>query len=132
MRIGDLSAHTYVSVRSLRYYEEHGLLTAHRTASGQRTYGSEAVERVLLLRRLYRAGLNSATIAALLPCVDTPSEEVTSATIELMRHEHARISEQITQLITTRDDLSSLIDAAAAYHRDEQVPTGPGVSMVSS
>jgi DNA-binding transcriptional MerR regulator len=120
MRIGDLSAHTHASVRALRYYEEQGLLTAQRTSSGQRMYGPEAVGRVRLLRRLYSAGLNSATIAALLPCVDTPSDEVTGATIEVMRREHARISEQVTELITTRDHLSDLIDAAAAYRREEQ------------
>lgn len=120
MRIGDLSAQTHASVRALRYYEEQGLLTAQRTTSGQRTYGTDAVERVRLLRSLYGAGLNSATIAALLPCVDTPSEEVTSASIELMRREHARISEQISQLIATRDDLSYIIDAAAAYRRENQ------------
>jgi DNA-binding transcriptional MerR regulator len=120
MRIGDLSAQTNASVRALRYYEEQGLLTAQRTTSGQRVYGTDAVERVRLLRSLYGAGLNSATIAALLPCVDTPSEEVTSASIELMRREHARISEQISRLIATRDDLSYIIDAAAAYRRENQ------------
>jgi DNA-binding transcriptional MerR regulator len=120
MRIGELSAQTQISVRALRYYEEHGLLTAERTTSGQRVYGTDAVERVRLLRRLYSAGLNSATIAALLPCVDTPSDEISNASIELMRGEHARISEQINQLIATRDDLSHIIDAAAAYRREHQ------------
>lgn len=119
MRIGELAGQTGASVRALRYYEEQGLLRPHRTISDQRVYGTDAVERVRLLRRLYSAGLTSTTIATLLPCVDTPSDEVTRETIEVMRREHARISEQITELITTRDDLSYLIDAAAAYHREQ-------------
>ena len=118
MRIGDLAAQTGVSVRSLRYYEEHHLLTAERTVTGQRVYGPEAVERVRLLRRLYEAGLTSTTIAALLPCVDTPSAEVTRATIDVMRGERDRIGEQITALVATRDHLSSLIDIATAYYRE--------------
>jgi DNA-binding transcriptional MerR regulator len=119
VRIGELSAQTGASVRALRYYEEHGLLFSQRTASGQRRYQSDAVERVRLLRRLYSAGLSSTTIATLLPCVDSPSGDVSRESIEIMRREHARISDQIAGLITTRDDLSFLIDAAAAFRRGQ-------------
>ena len=38
MRIGDLSAATGASARSLRYYEEQGLLSSERGAGGQRHY----------------------------------------------------------------------------------------------
>jgi DNA-binding transcriptional MerR regulator len=119
MRIGELARQTGASVRSLRYYEEHGLLSAHRTASAQRNYDADAVERVRLLRRLYSAGLTSSTIAMLLPCVTTPSDQVTRQSIDIMRREHARISGQITDLTTTRDDLAYLIDTAAAFHRNQ-------------
>lgn len=119
MRIGEVAAQSGASVRSLRYYEEQGLLRPQRTTSDQRVYGPDAVERVRLLRRLYNAGLTSTTIATLLPCVDTPSDEVTRETIEVMRREHDRISAQITELISTRNDLSYLIDAAAAFHREQ-------------
>lgn len=119
MRIGEVAAQSGASVRALRYYEEQGLLRAHRTTTGQRVYGPDAVERVRLLRRLYNAGLTSTTIGTLLPCVDTPSDEVTRETIEVMRREHARITAQITELISTRDDLSYLIEAAAEFRRDQ-------------
>ena len=119
MRIGELADRTGVSVRSLRYYEEHGLLSSHRTASGQRSYEPDAVDRVRLLRRLYAAGLSSATIATVLPCVDSPSEEVTRNALEVMTREHARIGAQIAELVTTRNDLTYLIDAATAFHHDQ-------------
>ena len=38
MRIGELSKRTGVSSRSLRYYEEQGLLTSSRSDAGQRHY----------------------------------------------------------------------------------------------
>ena len=88
MRIGELASQSGASVRSLRYYEEQGLLQAERTGGAQRMYSAEAVERVRLLRRLYGAGLNSATISSLMPCVDTPSEAVTVEAVEVMRREH--------------------------------------------
>ena len=119
MRIGELAERSGASVRSLRYYEERGLLTARRTTSAQRVYDDGAVERVRLLRRLYGAGLTSTVIASLLPCVDAPSRSVTSESLAIMRREHARISDQIGELVATRDDLSYLIDAASAYQREQ-------------
>jgi DNA-binding transcriptional MerR regulator len=78
MRIGELARQAGVSVRSLRYYEERGLLEAQRTSGGtHRVYGPDAVARVRLLRQLYAAGLSSAAIASLLPCVDAPSTHTT-------------------------------------------------------
>jgi len=119
MRIGELSARTGASVRSLRYYEQQGLLTSARTTGAQRLYTEDAVERVRLLRRLYDAGLSSETIAALLPCVDTPAEDVTVQTLDVMRRERERIDAQISALLTTRDHLDALI-AGATGHLDQQ------------
>ncbi|WP_374225966.1 MerR family DNA-binding transcriptional regulator [Micromonospora sp. C41] len=42
MRIGELSARTGVSARSIRYYEQQGLLAALRTPSGQRVFAESA------------------------------------------------------------------------------------------
>jgi DNA-binding transcriptional MerR regulator len=114
VRIGDLAAQSGASVRSLRYYEERGLLVAQRTGSGQRTYADDAVARVRLLRQLYNAGLTSTTIATLLPCVDSPSATSTRETIALMEQEHDRLGRQVEDLVTTRDQLAYLIAAAAA------------------
>ncbi|MEW2441090.1 MerR family transcriptional regulator [Micromonospora marina] len=69
MRIGELSARTGVSARSIRYYEQQGLLAAVRTASGQRVFAESAVDRVRLVQRLFDAGLSSRRVAELLPCV---------------------------------------------------------------
>lgn len=74
MRIGELAAQAGVSVRSLRYYEQQGLLTSTRSSSGQRHYTDGEIERVAFIQRLFDAGLSSRTIAELLPCVESPSE----------------------------------------------------------
>lgn len=124
MRIGDLAQRTGASVRSLRYYEEQGLLSSVRTTSGQRTYDDEAVGRVRLLRQLYNAGLTSSTIATLMPCVDSPSTASTEATIALMRREHDRLGEQVADLVRTRDQLAYLIDSAVACAHEPAGSTG--------
>lgn len=119
LRIGELASRAGVSVRSVRYYEDQGLLASTRSAGGQRRYTEEGVERVRFLQRLYAAGLSSRTIAELLPCVDAPSEDHSDTALERMAQERDRISEQIDELMRTRDALNSLIDTAREY-RDTQ------------
>ncbi|MFI1159104.1 MerR family transcriptional regulator [Streptomyces sioyaensis] len=121
MRIGELGSRTGVSIRSLRYYEEQGLLSSSRSASGQRHYTEEEVERVAFIQRLYAAGLSSRTIAELLPCVDTPSEENSDAALERMALERDRLSEHIADLIRTRDALDALM-TTARRHRETLRP----------
>ncbi|MET7730194.1 MerR family transcriptional regulator [Streptomyces sp. NPDC005402] len=117
MRIGELSARAGVSVRALRYYEEQGLLTSTRSASGQRHYTEFAVERVIFLQRMYAAGLSSRTITELLPCVESPSEETSDAALVRMAEERDRISAHIVDLIRTRDALDGLM-ATNRAHRE--------------
>jgi DNA-binding transcriptional MerR regulator len=119
VRIGDLAERTGASVRSLRYYEEQGLLVASRTGTGQRTYGDEAVARVRLLRQLYNAGLSSTTIATVMPCVDHPSATSTRETIAVMEREHARLGQQVADLVTTQEQLAYLIAAATACGHEQ-------------
>ncbi|MFE7543322.1 MerR family transcriptional regulator [Streptomyces platensis] len=119
MRIGELAARTDVSVRSLRYYEEQGLLTSSRSPSGQRHYTEAEVERVRLIQRLYAAGLSSRTISELLPCVDTPSEGNTDAALERMAQERNRLSAHIDELVRTRAALDGLMATARAHREGE-------------
>ncbi|WP_369251253.1 MerR family transcriptional regulator [Streptomyces sp. R41] len=117
MRIGELAARTGASVRSLRYYEEQGLLTSTRSAGGQRHYTEDDIERVAFIQRLYKAGLSSRTIMELMPCRDAPSDENSDAALERMAKERDRLSAHIEDLLNTRDALDGLM-VAAQTHRD--------------
>lgn len=110
MRIGELARQAGVSVRSLRYYEEQGLLSSTRSTSGQRHYTANEVARVTFIQRLYAAGLSSRTIAELLPCVDAPSEQNSDSALERMTAERDRITEHIKELTQARNSLSRLIE----------------------
>ncbi|GAA2086554.1 MerR family transcriptional regulator [Streptomyces albiaxialis] len=126
MRIGELAARTGVSVRSLRYYEEQGLLASSRSASGQRHYTDAVAERVALIQRLYAAGLSSRTIAELLPCVESPSEENSDASLLRMEEERERLSRHIAELLDTRDTLDQVIAGARAYRESLVAGSGSG------
>lgn len=114
MRIGELASRTGVSVRALRYYEEQQLLTASRSATGQRLYDDDAVRWVDLIQQLYAAGLSSSTILKLLPCVKEQDPHRSPHSHALLHAERTRIDEQIAALQRTRDTLDSVIVAAAA------------------
>jgi DNA-binding transcriptional MerR regulator len=89
MKIGELAHLTGVSVRSLRYYEEQQLLLAGRTTGGQRTYTDDAVERVELIQLLFAAGVPSATVVQLLPCIY--SGTTTPAMVDRLEEERAQV-----------------------------------------
>jgi len=108
MRIGDLSAATGASARSLRYYEEQGLLASTRTVGGQRLYPATAVDRVTLIQSLLAAGLNSTTINDVLPCI-TDETLRTPWLAGRLRDELTRVESQIEALHRTRDILSGLV-----------------------
>ena len=58
MRIGELSKETGVSERSLRHYEEKGLLPSKRLTNGYRDFDESAVEKVELIQMYLQLGLN--------------------------------------------------------------------------
>ena len=119
MRIGELARRTGVSERSLRYYEERGLLTADRTPGGQREYPDRAVDRVIRIQELFAAGLNSDKIAQLLPCMRDvdggPSEIATPRLVADLAGERNRIDRMMTELANSRDVLDEVIDAASEH-----------------
>lgn len=119
MRIGELSERSGASVRSLRYYEEQGLLTSERSPSGQRHYAEGSVDRVRFLRRLFAAGLSSRAIAELLPCVDAPSARHTDEAWELLVAERERLDAHIADLLRTRDSLDEVIEANRRHRAGE-------------
>lgn len=108
MRIGELAAATGASARSLRYYEEQGLLASVRSSSGQRHYPDAAVERVELIRSLLDAGLTSATIADVLPCI--ADDTIRTPWLEQrLADELRRVDDQIAALQRTRQVLTDVI-----------------------
>ncbi|SDS83562.1 MerR family transcriptional regulator [Microlunatus soli] len=108
MRIGELATATGASVRSLRYYEEQGLLRSERSASGQRHFPDSAVDRVDLIKALLQAGLSSTTIADVLPCIS--DESIRTPWLEQrLQQELQRVDEQLAALQTTRGVLSDVV-----------------------
>lgn len=71
MQIGKLADRTGMSIRSLRHYDEIGLLVpSARTDGGFRLYTAEDEERLLLIRRMKPLGYSLEQMRELLDVVD--------------------------------------------------------------
>ncbi|WP_338757664.1 MerR family transcriptional regulator [Nocardia vulneris] len=122
MRIGDLSQRTGVSVRLLRYYEEQGLLRPMRRPSGYREYAEGDVDTVRNIRRLLSAGLNTQTIAALLPCMVGNGRALAPGCPELLpdlHREQERIDKEVADLLAARAVLDAIVAATVPAEIDE-------------
>ncbi|TDC13537.1 MerR family transcriptional regulator [Streptomyces sp. 8K308] len=117
MRIGELSRRTGVHERLLRYYEEQHLLQPERRPSGYREYRETDVDTVRRIRGLLAAGLSTATIATILPCLREEGERLVPTCSDLLADlftERERITQAITDLQTSRAALDDVIAAAPA------------------
>lgn len=111
MQIGQLSTATGVPVRTIRFYEERGILPApSRTAGGYRNYDRRAINRLRFLRSAQEAGLTLAEIGGILairdegeaPCVHTRT---------LLQDKRHEVEDRLRHLVELREDLDRLIEA---------------------
>jgi DNA-binding transcriptional MerR regulator len=117
MRIGELSRRTGVSERLLRYYEEQGLLWPLRLPSGYREYDESDVDTVSRIRRLLAAGLSTAVIGVVLPCVREKAGSLVPVCPEILDDLHTqrkRLTDVIEELRASRDLLDDIISATPA------------------
>ncbi|WP_433168805.1 MerR family transcriptional regulator [Kribbella sp. CA-247076] len=62
--IGELARQAGVTVKTVRYYSDLGLLESRRSAAGHRRYDADAVARLELIRSLRELGVELATVRA--------------------------------------------------------------------
>ncbi|MEO3825436.1 MerR family transcriptional regulator [Actinomadura sp. B10D3] len=67
MRIGEAARVSGASARSLRYYEDAGLIVPGRRGNGYRDYCRSTIDRVLVIRSLLESGLPVRLIKDVLP-----------------------------------------------------------------
>ncbi|CAM2795886.1 heavy metal-responsive transcriptional regulator [Skermania piniformis] len=112
MRIGELAQAAGTTAKTLRFYEDQGLLLpAARTGSGYRDYGTEIFARLDFIHRGQAAGLTLAQIRQILQIRDTgtaPCEHVR----ELLDMRLAEVDEQIAELGRLRQTIAGLRTAA--------------------
>ena len=112
MRIGELAAAAGTTTKTLRFYEESGLLPqTERAANGYRDYGPDALSRLGFIRRGRVAGLSLAQIREVIDIRDA-GEAPCQHVYEVFTARVVDIERQIADLAALRADLIQRRDQA--------------------
>ena len=114
MLIGELSARSGVSARSLRYYEHQGLLSTERAANGYREYGEEAVVRASTIHALYGMGFARDVVTAVLGCTGDAPPEAHDRLAAHLEQVNDDLGRRILEMTRTRDAVTGFLAARRA------------------
>lgn len=70
MHIGELAERTGLSLRTIRHYDDVGLLPASRSEGGFRVYSGADLERLMVIRRMKPLGFSLEDMGRLLDVLD--------------------------------------------------------------
>lgn len=116
MHIGEVADRTSLSLRTIRHYEEVGLLpVADRTEGGFRLYGDDAIARLLLIKQMKPLGFTLEEMGELLRAFDqladtTVTAKDRAAAQEALRAFAVRVRDKIDVLRSRVDDARVFAD----------------------
>lgn len=109
LTIGEVAARSGLATSAIRFYEAEGLVSASRSASGQRRFARHTLRRLAFIRSAQRVGLSLDDIAESLR--DLPAGRAPTKTewAKVSRAWRQRLDERIADLERLRDDLTGCI-----------------------
>lgn len=120
MLIGELAGRAGVNPKTIRFYEDAGVLPPpERTSSGYRRYGSDDLERLAFVRRAQQLDLRLEEITEILALRDR-GQAPCDLVREMAERRLAEVEERIVELHQIREQLRDLLDRDPA----EPNPTG--------
>jgi len=119
-RIGEVADRTGVSPRTIKYYEELGLLIPEeRSPGGFRLYGEPDIERLRRILRLKDMGFSLAAIHEFISVREAAREATREAVLhETTEHLEAREHELTSRIEKLRRDLESAKDLRQELQHD--------------
>jgi MerR family redox-sensitive transcriptional activator SoxR len=138
LTVGLVAERSGFAASALRYYERLGLISATRTAGGQRRYERSVLRRLAFIRAARNVGLSleeAAAAMAMLPGGRTPTKADWTRLSQGWRH---RLDDQIEALSRLRDGLDSCIGCGCLSLRrcafsnpaDVAAAQGPGAAFL--
>ena len=116
--VGEAGEAAGLPAKTLRYYEEIGLVVPDRRGNGYRAYRPSDVQRLRFLKRARSLGFSIDDCRVLLSLYRDPARS--SAEVRGLASQHrAAVERKIAELISLRDELDRLIDACHGDHRPD-------------
>lgn len=118
MNIGYVSERSGVPAKTIRYYEDIGLVTPLRDSNGYRAFREPDVHKLAFLGRARAIGFSIEDCRNLLQLYEDESR--TSAEVKEIALQHLeRVDLKIADLKEMRETLSTLIESCAGDHRPD-------------
>lgn len=109
VQIGELAKNLGITTRTIRYYEEIGLMgKTERLGGGTRTYTKEDILRLKFILKLKTMGISLKEIQELSDIFDIHEKDFTMITpklIEILDNHIARVDEKMANLSSLRKDI---------------------------
>ena len=109
VQIGELAKQLGITTRTIRYYEEIGLMgSTERLGGGTRTYAHEDVLRLKFILKLKQLGISLKEIHQLGEIFDINAQNfdtITPRLIEILDHHIAKVDEKMASLSSLRRDI---------------------------
>jgi len=114
MLIGELAERAGVNPKTIRFYEDVGVLPPpERTSAGYRRYGPEDLDRLAFVRRAQQLDLRLEEIAEILALRDR-GQAPCDLVRQVAERRLAEVEARIVELHRIRDELRDLLDRDAA------------------
>lgn len=112
MHIGELAERSGLSLRTLRHYDEIGLVSASgRTEGGFRLYTADDVDRLMLIRRMKPLGFSLEQMAELLSIIDAMAHAPDEQSGEL----RSRLEQFVAETVERRETLRAQLGMADEF-----------------
>ena len=116
MNISEAAEMTGLPVKTVRYYDDIGLVVAERSSNGYRNYGDNHINRLRFLQRSRSLGFSIEDCRSLLSLYDD-ADRASSDVKQLAQARIDEIDEKIRQLGSLRETLAELVSAC---HGDDR------------
>lgn len=118
MNIGEVAERSGLAPKTIRYYEDIGLIRPQRSGNGYRAFRETDLHKLAFLGRARTLGFSIDDCRTLMSLYEDEARE--SAQVKAIAEEHlTAIDEKIAQLRAMRETLSHLVDACRGDHRPD-------------
>jgi MerR family copper efflux transcriptional regulator len=118
MNVRDASQQTGLPSKTIRYYDDIGLVVADRQNNGYRDYDDRAIQKLAFLKRARQLGFSLDDCRQLLSLYEDTDRE--SADVKALAEAHlAEVDARLSELNNLRDTLAELIHSCQGDHRPD-------------